>query len=77
MATSGRGFGVSRRPGRGTTRPQTQDNTWTSVTNVRPARSVLDTDGPAPNQRHKVSLQFTTYCTIAMGCNKKKILLPK
>ena len=74
MSTPGN-FGLRRKPGRGGTRNQSkQTPAWVQV--GKPVRSVTSTDpdgaGPTPTTREKVSHKFTSYCTLALGHDKRK-----
>ena len=68
----GRGFGLTRRPGRGASRPTTGSQPWIQVQNQYNPSVTDMVDGPPPQHRETVSNKYTIYCDIAMGHNSKK-----
>ena len=72
MSGTGRGFGLGPRPGRGKSRQQPSSNRWISVHTTAPTIRTIETlDGPIPGQREEVERQFTTYCALHLGHNRK------
>ena len=68
MDAAGRGFGVSRRSGRGPVRQQPKGSQWIQVGNSKSnIRGTEDFSGPVPGTREVVERQFTTYCALALG----------
>ena len=68
-------FGLRRNPGRGNNRTKSKSaQPWVQVgKSVRSATSIApDGEGPVPTNREKVSHKFTTYCTLALGHDRRK-----